>query len=55
MVHPHLNEIGIIKVNSDRHAGAIESAAIAALGGKCTRVDSYYMVPAGTVRERRCP
>jgi hypothetical protein len=26
VVHPHLNEIGIIKVNSDRHAGAIESA-----------------------------
>jgi dUTPase len=26
VVHPHLNEIGIIQVNSDRHAGAIESA-----------------------------
>ncbi len=31
------------------------AAAIAGLGGKCTRVDSYYMVPAGTVRERRRP
>ncbi len=26
VVHPHLNEIGIIRVNSDRNAGAIESA-----------------------------
>ena len=26
VVHPHLNEIGIIRVNTDRHAGAIESA-----------------------------
>jgi hypothetical protein len=55
VVHPHLNEIGIIQVNSDRHAGAIESADTKMPPPREIRVTPIPLSPLHTLIAQRTP
>jgi dUTPase len=55
VVHPHLNEIGIIQVNSDRHAGAIESADSKMPPPREIRLTPIPLSPLHTLIAKRTP